>query len=124
MRLIEVPAAGGCFLVERTQEHQEIFGPDGEAVTYFDDIDGMVRETRRLLDDEPRRERLRARALDVITRGQFTYVDRLRTLIGHTGSGLTEGSRHRPPASAEGSGEAGRNPKRGSHVSGLHARAW
>ncbi len=40
MRSIEVPAAGGCFLVERTGEHEEIFGPDDEAVTYFDDIDG------------------------------------------------------------------------------------
>ena len=45
MRSIEVPAAGGCFLVERTREHEDIFGPDGEAVTYFDDIEGMVRET-------------------------------------------------------------------------------
>jgi spore maturation protein CgeB len=85
MRSIEVPAAGGCFLVERTREHLDIFGPDGDAVTYFDDIDGMVRETRRLIEDEPRRERLRARALDVITRGQFTYEDRLRTLIAQAG---------------------------------------
>ncbi len=84
MRSIEVPAAGGCFLVERTREHEDIFGPDGDAVTYFDDIDGMVRETRRLLEDGARRERLRARALDVIARGQFTYEDRLRTLMGQT----------------------------------------
>ena len=84
MRSIEVPAAGGCFLVERTREHEDIFGPDGDAVTYFDDIEGMVRETRRLLEDGARRERLRARALDVIARGQFTYEDRLRTLMGQT----------------------------------------
>jgi spore maturation protein CgeB len=75
-----------------------MFGPDGDAVTYFDDIDGMVRETRRLIDDEPRRERLRARALDVITRGKFTYEDRLRTLTGQTRYGCAEAPSPRPQA--------------------------
>jgi hypothetical protein len=87
MRSIEVPAAGGCFLVERTSEHEDIFGPDDEAVTYFDDIDGMVQETRRLVNDTPRRTRLRRRALEIITDGHFTYADRLQTLMG-----LTRGS--------------------------------
>jgi hypothetical protein len=82
MRSIEVPAAGGCFLVERTSEHEAMFGPDDDAVTYFDDIDGMVRATRRLIDDAPRCARLRKRALEVIAQGRFTYLDRLRTLVG------------------------------------------
>jgi hypothetical protein len=82
MRSIEVPAAGGCFLAERTPEHEDIFGPDGEAVTYFSDIDAMVREARRLIDDASRRARLRARALEIITEGHFTYADRLQTLMG------------------------------------------
>ena len=84
MRSIEVPAAGGCFLAERTPEHEAIFGPNGEAVTYFDDIDGMVRETRRLIDDAPRCARLRRRALKIIADGNFTYQDRLLTLMGDT----------------------------------------
>ena len=77
-----------------------MFGPDGDAVTYFDDIDGMVRETRRLIEDQPRRERLRARVLDVIARGKFTYEDRLRTLIGQTNPGFAEASSPKTHASS------------------------
>jgi hypothetical protein len=89
MRSIEVPAAGGCFLAERTAEHEGIFGPDGEAVAYFDGLDTMIREVRRLIDDAPRRARLRERALEIITHGHFTYQDRLQTLMGHSGIGAS-----------------------------------
>jgi spore maturation protein CgeB len=95
MRSIEVPAAGGCFLAERTEEHEELFGPDGDAVTYFDDIEGMVREARRLMDDAPRRARLRARVLDVIAAGHFTYEDRLRRLLAGLTDGAATGTRTR-----------------------------
>ena len=83
MRSIEVPAAGGCLLVERTREHEELFGADGEAVVYFDDIDGMVRATRQLVGDEPRRRRLASRAHEIVWRGGHTYADRLQRLMGH-----------------------------------------
>jgi glycosyltransferase involved in cell wall biosynthesis len=82
MRSIEVPAAGGCFLVERTGEHEEIFGPDNQAVAYFNDIDDMVRQLRRLLEDDSLRQRLATRAHEIIEQGHFTYEDRLLTLIG------------------------------------------
>ena len=94
MRSIEVPAAGGCFLAERTSEHEDIFGPDGEAVTYFDDIDGMVCETLRLIEDAPRRERLRARARQIVADGHFTYQDRLQTLMGLTDRPVSLASAH------------------------------
>jgi hypothetical protein len=84
MRSIEVPAAGGCFLAERTDEHLEMFGPDDEAVTYFDDVQSMVQATARLVQDEPRRRRLAARGHAIIRDGAFTYVDRLMTLAGIT----------------------------------------
>ena len=100
MRSIEVPAAGGCFVVERTREHEDIFGADGEAVTYFDDIDGMVRETRRLIADEPLRHRLATRAREIVERGHFTYEDRLRTLIGKTNHGFGEAPSAKPRASS------------------------
>jgi spore maturation protein CgeB len=90
MRSIEVPAAGGCFLVERTSEHEELFGPAGDAVVYFDNLDHMVAETRRLLDDAPRRARLAARAHAIVEHGHFTYRDRLLSLLPE-----------RPPAIAD-----------------------
>ncbi len=82
MRSIEVPAAAGCFLAERTDEHLEIFGPDDEAVTYFDDVRGMVQAVARLVGDESRRRRLAARAHAIIRDGAFTYADRLMSLAG------------------------------------------
>ena len=82
MRSIEVPAAGGCFLVERTDEHEVLFGADGQAVRYFASEDEMVRRTRELLEDDALRERLATAARRLIESGGFTYDDRLETLAG------------------------------------------
>jgi spore maturation protein CgeB len=82
MRSIEVPAAGGCFLVERTAEHEELFGPAGEAVLYFDGLSDMVPQVRTLVADEPLRRRLAARAHAKIVEGGHTYRHRLLRLIG------------------------------------------
>ena len=35
MRSFEIAAVGGCMLAEDTDEHREIFGPEGETVLYF-----------------------------------------------------------------------------------------
>lgn len=81
MRTFEVPAMGGCALMQDTVEHRQIFGEEGEAVLYFSDADQLVAKTRLLLDDESARQRLRAASRDLITLGTNTYEDRLNSLL-------------------------------------------
>lgn len=82
MRSFEVPAFGACPLVERTPEHEELFGADGRAaVAYFDDIDQMVATARRLLADEPERLRLANAAHALITGHDHAYSHRLLRIV-------------------------------------------
>jgi spore maturation protein CgeB len=82
MRSFEVPAAGGCMLVEDTDEHREFFGPPGEAVMYFQTIAEMVEAARRLVREPETRHRLARSAHDKIAHGGFTYRDRITSLLG------------------------------------------
>ena len=56
MRSYEAAAIGSCMLVEDTPEHRELFGPDGEAVVYFETIDDMLRRLQLLLDAPDERD--------------------------------------------------------------------
>lgn len=82
MRTFEAAAGRACLLVEDTAEHRDLFGPDGECVTYFDSPDTMVTRARSLLADEPGRRRL-AEAVyrRIVADGLNTYADRLRTML-------------------------------------------
>jgi spore maturation protein CgeB len=82
MRTYEAAASGACMLVERTPEHEEIFGKDGEAVCFFRDIPDMLAQCKRLVVDEPLRRRLAEAAFRRITEGHNTYRDRLATMLG------------------------------------------
>jgi len=85
MRSFEIPAIGACMLVEDTEEHREIFGPNGEAVVYFRSIPEMTDKARWLLDRPAERQRLAAAAHSRIVTGSHTYQDRLATMLGiHT----------------------------------------
>lgn len=80
MRSFEAAACGECMLVERTPEHEAIFGADGECVRYFDrpeDIASMVRE---LLADPAERWRLSQAVHARIAQGQ-RYIDRLAHML-------------------------------------------
>lgn len=85
MRSFEIPAIGACMLVEDTEEHRDIFGPDGEAVVYFRSIPEMIDKSRWLLDRPAERQRLAAAAHARIIAGHNTYKDRLAAMLGlHT----------------------------------------
>ncbi|HWB17254.1 MAG TPA: glycosyltransferase [Vicinamibacterales bacterium] len=81
MRSFEVPAIGGCPLVEDTPEHRAIFGPDGDAAVYFDSPETMLREARALLAAPERRRQLAEAAHSRITQGGHTYRDRLAAIL-------------------------------------------
>lgn len=81
MRTFEVPAMGGCMLVEDTAEHRELLGPDGECAAYFSDTAGMISAAQRLLSQPAERQRLARAAHARITGGGHTYADRLRAML-------------------------------------------
>jgi len=81
MRSFEVPAAGGCMLVEDTDEHREFFGPSNEAVVYFQSIPDMIESVRRLVHEPETRSRLARAAHYKIAHGGFTYRDRMSSLL-------------------------------------------
>lgn len=83
MRTFEVPAVRGCMLAERTYEHLDLLGPEGERVLYFETPEELVAQTRRLVADPALRERLAAACHAHITGGHNTYRDRLRAVLEH-----------------------------------------
>jgi len=85
MRTFEVPAVGACMLTEDTPEHREIFGPEGEAVLYFDSMETMLEKTRKLCNDEILRTRLAENAHRLITAGGHTYRHRLAAMLAGKG---------------------------------------
>jgi spore maturation protein CgeB len=86
MRSFEVPAMGGCLLVEDTADHRVLFGDDGEAVVYFRTREEMAPKLRWLLDHPDERQRLATAAHRLITTGSHTYRDRLITMLEHAGT--------------------------------------
>ena len=81
MRTFEVAAMGGCMLAEDTEEHREIFGPEGQAVMYFATTAEMIQKLRLLLGNPELRNRLARAARDRIVNGPNTYADRLATML-------------------------------------------
>jgi spore maturation protein CgeB len=81
MRSFEIGAIGACMLAEDTAEHREIFGPDGEAVTYFSNPRQGAERARSLLADPAERRRLSAAVWARISRGAHTYRDRLISIL-------------------------------------------
>jgi len=81
MRSFELPAMGACMLTEDTVKHREIFGNDGEVVTFFSTREEMVEKLRWLLTHDDERLRLKEAAHRMITRGHHTYRDRLEAML-------------------------------------------
>ncbi|KAF0180689.1 MAG: hypothetical protein FD161_783 [Limisphaerales bacterium] len=82
MRSFEVPAMGGCLLLEDTPEHRELFGADRECAVYFRDEMDVAEQARWLRENPAERDRLAAAARQRITQGRHTYADRLQTMLG------------------------------------------
>ncbi len=85
MRSFEIAALGGCMLVEDTDEHREIFGPDGEAVLYFRTPHEAGHRARALLRDASLCARLSRSVKARIRTGDHRYRDRLVAMIEAAG---------------------------------------
>jgi spore maturation protein CgeB len=81
MRSFEIAALGGCMLAENTVEHQEIFGPDREAVVYFRTPREAAERACSLLADPVERARLSVAVRARILSGAHTYRDRLVSIL-------------------------------------------
>lgn len=92
MRSFEVPAMGGCPVVEATEEHKELFGEEGRNVVYFDSPQSLVAQVRLLLDREDERRRLAANAMQLITGSANTYGDRLESMMATISRSAPTGS--------------------------------
>jgi len=82
MRSYEAAASANCLLVEWTEEHEQIYGPDEKCVAYFKSLESMITVVRRLIESPDCRNRLGLAVQEHITWGHNTYKDRLRTILG------------------------------------------
>ncbi len=82
MRSLELPAMGGCIVVEDTQEHRELFGDDECCVEYYRTSEELAAKVTSLCA-EP--ERARALSDKVYKRiccdSRHTYADRLQRIL-------------------------------------------
>jgi spore maturation protein CgeB len=81
MRSFEIPACGACCVAEDTEEHREMFGPNGEAVLYFRTPEELVRWVKEAFGNPELRARMRTNAHRAITGKPNTYVDRLKAIL-------------------------------------------
>ena len=81
MRSYEVPAMGGCLVVEDTSDHRALFGADGHAVAYFAEPEEAVEKVAALLRRPDLRRDLARRAHAIVTTGGHTYADRLKSIL-------------------------------------------
>lgn len=81
MRTFESAAMGACMLVEDTEDHRRLFGPDGEAVRYFASREELVERAGWLVGHEAERSRLAATAQALVVGGNHRYRDRLTSML-------------------------------------------
>lgn len=86
MRTFELPAIGAAMLVERTEEHVELFGPEGHAVLYFGGVPEMIEKAHWLVEHEAERCRLKEAAHHLIVTGNHSYRDRLASILEWAGA--------------------------------------
>lgn len=81
MRSFEIAAYGGCMLAEDTQEHRDLFGPDGEGVYYFRTPQDAAGRADDLLQNEDERRRLVQNLRRRVNIDKSSYVDRLSAML-------------------------------------------
>lgn len=80
MRTFEIPACGTFMLAEKTEEHQELFLEDKEAV-FFSDVGELKDKFYFYKDHVMERKKIAEAGRCKIRRGKFTYRDRLIEIL-------------------------------------------
>lgn len=82
MRTYEAAASRSCLVVEDSPDHRELFGAEGDAVTYFTSPQDLVNKIRSLVKENVFRSLLANRAFEAVVRkNASTYADRLQTVL-------------------------------------------
>lgn len=79
-RSFEIPAAGGLFLGERTDEHQLLL-EDGKECLLFSDKDELFDQLRYIEDNSAQIEAIAMAGYNRIVGGRHRYVDRARDIL-------------------------------------------
>lgn len=80
MRSFEIPAMGGCCVVEDSPEHREIFGKDGECCLYYANPQMLYDKVKYLLDNVDLRKQLANNAYHRFTTHPYSYADALKKI--------------------------------------------
>ena len=80
MRTFEIPACGTFMLAERTEEHQEFFCENQEAV-FFSDVGELLDKFHYYKKHDTERRKIAEAGKQKILRGKFTYLDRIVDLL-------------------------------------------
>ena len=95
MRSFEIAAVGGCMLAEDTDEHREIFGPEGETVFYFRNAAEAANKASWLIGNAEERSRMKQAVRKRAGGAENTYRARLAAMLA-----IAEPSRgYFPPSS-------------------------
>ncbi|HEX9953230.1 MAG TPA: glycosyltransferase [Rubricoccaceae bacterium] len=81
MRTFEIAAAGVCMLVEWTDEHEALFGPDRDTVAYFRGDDDLLPQARALVARPDVQRTLAARVAALMRHEPHQYRDRMAEII-------------------------------------------
>jgi hypothetical protein len=80
MRTFEIPACGALLCAQRTDEHEEIFAAETEAV-FFDDPDDLKATVQRYLSNDDGRRRIAQAGSRAVSVGSHTYADRIIEMV-------------------------------------------
>ena len=86
MRSFEIPALGGCMLIEDTEEHRAMFGDEAQAVLYFRDAVELSTKLRWLLSHPSQRATLSSVAARQVATQENTYQARLAAMLADCSS--------------------------------------